>query len=48
MSLEIHFLYSIPSSFSEKLGAISDELGEPFYQDRAKMEQGIKQSGIRS
>jgi hypothetical protein len=39
MSLKIHFLHSHLDFFPDNLGAVSDEHGERFHQDIAKMEK---------
>ncbi|KAK4879102.1 hypothetical protein RN001_007248 [Aquatica leii] len=39
MSLKVHFLHSHLDFFSENLGAVSDEHGERFHQEIAKLEK---------
>ena len=42
MLLKMHFLHSHLDLFSSKLGAVSDELGERYYQKISIMEKDIK------
>lgn len=39
MSLKVHFLHSHLDFFRENLGEVSEEHGERFHQDIAKMEK---------